>query len=83
MVLSRQQLDDLLGKCAECPKLRAEVKRLHAQRDRYREVLRLRHTCVVCGAELIPNDAAPHCEGTCHPNEEQQAYYEAAIRDEE
>jgi len=33
-------------------------------------------TCIVCGAELLPPNYPPHCEGTCHPNEDHEAAWE-------
>jgi hypothetical protein len=53
---------------------------LLAERDRLRDevkALRLRDACVVCGADLLPPDAPPHCLD-CNPTEEHEiAWHEA------
>lgn len=34
------------------------------------------HTCIVCSATLIPANTPPHCEDTCHPEDDQVGDWE-------
>lgn len=58
-----------------------KLNAVEVERDRLRSDY---CTCVVCGAELLPPDAPPHCLD-CHPTEEHEIEWEearAALREQ-
>jgi hypothetical protein len=47
------------------------------------EHIERQHTCVVCqGCLLLPNEAPPHCQDTCHPDEDQEIAWQESYLDD-
>jgi len=60
------------------PQAEAELDEARAEVERLREAHNLRHTCVVCSAELLPDEEPPHCMD-CVVDEDSEQRWEAQI----
>lgn len=60
--------------------LEAKIELLQINLDGANDMLSAMRTCVVCSAALHDPTEPPHCQDSCHPNEEHISEWRSAMR---